>query len=231
MIHILNIDTALETAQVSIASDGKVLAKMENQNAREHAAFLHVAIDSLIKNAGISLTEIDAVAVSAGPGSYTGLRVGMASAKGLCYALQKPMICTGSLRILAQSAILQCSQPPNRQGTLVIPMIDARRMEVYYSVFDMDLKELQPPRALVLEPGSFSSFQEKNRVLFTGNAVRKWKPLCTHENADFQEESILAGAMAQLSFRQFEENDLCSVAYAGPVYLKGMDWPPEKITG
>jgi len=134
MSLILNIDTASENAHVSLAKDGQVLHTLSNDSQKEHASFLQAAIEQLIKNAAVSFKEVDAVAVTAGPGSYTGLRVGFASAKGLCYALKKPFITIGTLEVLTVSA-LQLYPPAADENILCCPMMDARRMEVFTAIY------------------------------------------------------------------------------------------------
>ncbi|HQW93579.1 MAG TPA: tRNA (adenosine(37)-N6)-threonylcarbamoyltransferase complex dimerization subunit type 1 TsaB, partial [Ferruginibacter sp.] len=149
MSLILNIDTSSEKAHVSFAKDGSLLALLSSESQKEHASFLQSAIQQLCKTASIHLPEIDAVAVTAGPGSYTGLRVGMASAKGLSYALKKPFITMGTLDILARSAI--DFFPEQAEPVLFCPMLDARRMEVFTAIYQKDLKTILEPGALILD--------------------------------------------------------------------------------
>ncbi len=139
---ILNIDTATETAQVSFAKDGKVLQSLTNELQKDHASFLQTAIQQLAKKNNLILTDVDGIAVTAGPGSYTGIRVGMASAKGLCYALNKPLIAINTLQVLTVAAQQELN---NASEILFCPMIDARRMEVFTAIYNNTLAEILPP--------------------------------------------------------------------------------------
>ena len=165
MSLILNIDTASENAHVSIARDGQVLHILSSESQKEHASFLQTAIQELVKITGIHLKEIDAVAVTAGPGSYTGLRVGFASAKGLCYALKKPLITIGTLEVLMVSA-LQLYPPGPDENILFCPMIDARRMEVFTAIYQQDLNVYIRPCAMILDEFSFEKDLAKSKILF-----------------------------------------------------------------
>ena len=171
MALIVNIDTATETAHVSIAEDGKILHSLINDVQKDHAAFLQPALEQLIKNTGIGFSDIDAVAFTAGPGSYTGLRVGMASAKGLCYALNKPLIAISTLKVMAKAAVEQGDD----SSVLFCPMIDARRMEVFTAIYNNALTEVLPPCALVLDENSYFNYLQKNKIVFFGNGMQKWR--------------------------------------------------------
>ena len=147
MSYIINIDTATATAHVSIAQDGKLLQALQNESQKDHGAFVQTAIQQLLKAAALSFVDIDAIAVTAGPGSYTGLRVGLASAKGLCYALNKPLLTLNTLEVLTTAAKKFSN---NQQGVLYCPMIDARRMEVFTALYTDTLTALVPPCAMIL---------------------------------------------------------------------------------
>ena len=153
MSIILNIDTASEKAHVSFAKDGQVVAVLHSSSQKEHASFLQSAIEQLVSTTGIELPQIDAVAVTAGPGSYTGLRVGMASAKGLCYALQKPLIAINTLEMMAKSAVLFLKKTDKE--VLLCPMMDARRMEVFTAIYKQDLQIVLNSSAIILDWFSF----------------------------------------------------------------------------
>lgn len=173
MSLILNIDTSGELAQVSFSKDGKVLHYLSNESQKDHASFLQSGILQLTKISGMALGDIDAVAVTAGPGSYTGLRVGMASAKGLCYALKKPLIALNTLEVLTASAILlfAAEKMPDRY----CPMIDARRMEVFTAIYDKDLNPYVSPRPLILNEMSFEKDLSGNKILFLEAALPNGK--------------------------------------------------------
>ena len=217
MALILNIDTATETAQISFAKDGIVLQSLSNDLQKDHAAFLQTAIQQLLKNVGVSLNNIDAIAVAAGPGSYTGLRVGMASAKGLCYALNKPLIVLNTLEILTIAAQQQFKNPVE---ILFCPMIDARRMEVFTAVYNNSLNTSLPPCAMILQEDSFLNQLKENRIVFFGTGAAKWKTICKHSNASFTIVLNLPQAMAYLSNTYFLQNNFANLVYSQPFYIK-----------
>ena len=218
MSLILNIDTASENAHVSFAKDGVVLNALFSESQKEHASFLQTAIQQLSKTTGINLKEINAVAITAGPGSYTGLRVGMASAKGLCYALKKPLIAMSTLEILTVSALHL--YPDAGETVLFCPMMDARRMEVFTAIYKNDLTIHLPPCAMILDELSFEHELSKNKIIFFGSGVAKWKMICKHENAIFKAVSILPEAMSKYSNNLFLQQNFAELAYSEPFYLK-----------
>ncbi len=215
MATILHIDTAGTTACVMLAAGGKVLSSVQNEQVTTHATFLHPAIQHVLDKAGITLKETDAVAVANGPGSYTGLRVGLAAAKGICYALNKPLICINNLNILAVAALLQ-----NNAADLCIPMIDARRMEVFTAVYKKDGKEILAPHAKILDQNSFIEQLQDHKILFCGDAIPKWQKLTTHPNALFSTGYDVSTAFAQLAHDSFITNQFADLAYAEPFYIK-----------
>jgi len=218
MSLILNIDTASETAHASLAKDGLILHSLSNESQKEHAAFLQTAIQQLTRPAGINLKDIDAVAVTAGPGSYTGLRVGMASAKGLCYALKRPLITISTLEVLAASA-LQLFET-NNKGLLYCPMMDARRMEVFTAIYKQDLAIQLQPCAMILDELSFEKELAADKIVFFGSGSNKWKTVCKHPNAIFETVSILPESMSKSSHILFSEKKFTDLAYSEPLYLK-----------
>jgi tRNA threonylcarbamoyladenosine biosynthesis protein TsaB len=217
MSLVLNIDTATATALVCLAKDGKPVQSLANAAQKDHASFLQVAIQQLVNDTGIALKDIDAVAVTAGPGSYTGLRVGMASAKGLCYALDKPLITLSTLAVLAVSALQQLKDVEN---CLFCPMIDARRMEVFTAGYNAALNLVLQPCAMILDERSFSEQLEKGRLVFFGSGSNKWAILCHHSNASFADISITPEALASLSESLSMRSQFTELAYAEPAYLK-----------
>jgi tRNA threonylcarbamoyladenosine biosynthesis protein TsaB len=218
MSLILNIDTASEKAHVSFAKDGMALHSINSESQKEHASFLQSAIQQLTKTTGIILKDIDAVAVTAGPGSYTGLRVGMASAKGLCYALKKPLITISTLEVLAGSALQLF--PDAGKTVLLCPMLDARRMEVFTAVYKNDLSIYMPPCAMVLDEFSFEKELSKNKMMFFGNGSDKWEQACKHPNASFKTVAILPQSMSKQSNILYAEKKITELIYSEPLYLK-----------
>jgi tRNA threonylcarbamoyladenosine biosynthesis protein TsaB len=215
---ILQIDTALETAIVSLAFKGNLVAETCNLSQKDHASFLQPAIALLVKEAGITLSQIDAVAVVEGPGSYTGLRVGMASAKGLCYALNKPLITISTLMLLAATAKSDIIDFNTEQ--LICPMIDARRMEVFTAVYDADLTIILPPCAMELNKFSFVKLMLNKKIYFTGNGVAKWATTCENGNAEFVNIDRNRLIMSELAWVKFSIKSFSNVAYTEPSYLK-----------
>lgn len=218
MSLILNIDTAIDKATVSISKDGKILAYAVNEELKDQGAFLQPAIKTIAATAGINLEQLDAVAVVAGPGSYTGLRVGMASAKGLCFALNKPLITVGTLQLLASQAIY-LSGAANKQ-ILFCPMIDARRMEVFTAVYNISLDEVIIPCAMILNELSYGNVLLNNEIIFFGNGMAKWKNIATHPNARFLQIQSNPLFMSELSFKSFVNGHFADTAYVAPMYIK-----------
>jgi tRNA threonylcarbamoyladenosine biosynthesis protein TsaB len=212
-LYILNIETATKNCSVALAIDGETISCKEiAELGYSHAEKLHVFMDEIIKEAGIEWSNLGAVAVSQGPGSYTGLRIGVSAAKGLCYALNIPLIAIDTLTSLAY-------QVSNKDG-IIIPMIDARRMEVYSAIFNSKNEMIREVKAEVLTENSFDDFLET--VYFIGDSNEKAKTILTKSNFVFLDQICYPSAkeMSQLSFRKFQNNDFVDVAYFEPYYLK-----------
>jgi len=224
MSIILNIDTSIETASVSIAKDGIIQSSLKNTVQKEHASFVHNAVKQLTATVSINIKQVDAVAVANGPGSYTGLRVGLASAKGFCYALNKPLITIGTLNALAVAAI-NISTQDNSPANLFCPMIDARRMELYTAVFDGKMKEILPACAMIVTETSFQEMLQNNHVLFAGSGADKWSNICTSGKASFINELDISAAIAQLSFKKFTGSNFTDLTYSEPLYVKDFFTP------
>lgn len=218
MSLILQIDTATEKAHVSLAREGRVLQQLRSDSQKDHASFLQPAIGQLVKEEGVTLNDIDAVSVTMGPGSYTGLRVGMASAKGLCYVLNKPLIALNTLEVIALSTMQAAGTQDT--ATLFCPMIDARRMEVFTALYNSGRQLILEPCAMILDSTSFNTELEKGLVLFSGNGSAKFRTVCNHPNARFYDVAVTAEAMATLSLEQFSAQRFASLAYTEPLYIK-----------
>ncbi len=216
---ILNIDTAVETASVSIAKDGVILAAVKNIVQKAHATFLHVAIKELLLQLSLELKKMDAIAVTKGPGSYTGLRVGMASAKGLCYAIGKPFITIGSLDAIALATIQERDENKT-SNSLYCPMIDARRMEVYTAVFNIEMQEVLAPCAMILNNNSFSDILQNNNIYFSGSGALKWRTKTDSMHAFFLYEPDTNVAISHLSHQKFIKADFTDLTYSEPLYIK-----------
>lgn len=221
MSFILNIDTATEIASLCLAKNGEKVGLLINEDQKDHAAWIHVAIKQLLRNADLTIQQISAIAISAGPGSYTGLRVGMASAKGLCFAMNLPLITENTLEIMAFAAIENISQLQDQlSSTLICPMLDARRMEVFTAIFDKDRQQQLPSVALVLNEESFGQYLKENRMIFFGSGSKKWKQICNHPHAEFASIAYDASHLAQLSVKKFNERNFADIVYTEPLYLK-----------
>jgi tRNA threonylcarbamoyladenosine biosynthesis protein TsaB len=215
MALILNIDTAQEVAGIYLARNGMVISDAFNERSMDHSTWVHEAIRGLMQKAKCGLNELEAVAVAGGPGSYTGLRIGMATAKGLCYALRIPFIKVSTLKMMAAAA----GQLPGHFD-LVCPMIDARRQEVFMAVYRRDLMEVCPPRTYILESEFFVNLLNQNRILFCGSGTVKWSKVCDHPNALFFTDRLNTGIFASLSYEYFQQKTFYDLSYAEPDYLK-----------
>jgi tRNA threonylcarbamoyladenosine biosynthesis protein TsaB len=213
MARILNIDTAIDSASVCLAKEAMPLQFAINSNQRDHASWLHPAIQRTTADAGIALKDIEAVAVTIGPGSYTGLRVGLSAAKGLCFALNIPLICINTLELMAYAGI-------DTEADLVCPLIDARRMEVFMAVYNKNMQEIIKPRAMIVDKHSFDSMLATNKIAFLGNGSKKLQNLIVHDNAIFNNIAATATNMIPLSERLFTEKKFANLAYIEPLYIK-----------
>lgn len=213
-MYILCIETSGTNCSVAISYEGKCIASKEiNTGSFSHAEKLHVFIQSLLEEVAISSNNFKAIAVSTGPGSYTGLRIGVSSAKGLCYAWNLPLIAIPTLEILAHSI-----QTDNK---LIIPMLDARRMEVYASIFDAKYNEISPVKAQILEPNSFIEYLSSNEVIFLGDGSDKFSKICPHPNAIFIKDKFPSAiTMCNLAWLRYQNQSFEDIAYYEPFYLK-----------
>src|SRR5690606_30494413 len=185
MSTILQIETATPVCSVAISVDGKTIALKEEKAPNIHAASLTLFIDEAMKAAKLTYADLDAIAVSKGPGSYTGLRIGVSTAKGLCFALDKPLIAINTLKMMANGYLLQHAN----FGGLTCPMIDARRMEVFTAVFDHHLEEVEYTHAKIIDDKSFVLELQNNYVSFIGNGAEKCKDVIDNVNAHFYAEN------------------------------------------
>ena len=222
MSIILNIETTTKNCSVSIAEKGEILAIKELNNGNySHAEVLHPFILDVLKEANLTSNKIDAVAVSKGPGSYTGLRIGVSAAKGLCFALDKPLISIDTLTSLSFSITIE-------EG-IIVPMLDARRLEVYASVFNEKHQKIREIKAEIIDENSFCEYLERSKVYFLGDGSQKCKEIITHKNAIFIDAKFpSAQEMAKLSYEKYKISDIENVAYFEPFYLKDFIVIPEK---
>ena len=209
---ILMIETSTECCSVALADGGRILASKTDETPRVQSSMLVPYIEEVLQAAKLTAAGLDAVAVSAGPGSYTGLRVGVSTAKGLCFGSGKPLIGVDTLRILALQA--------KGRFRRIVPMIDARRMEVYAARFDGDGTRLDETQAVILDADSYRDDLEAGTVLFIGTGAEKFSRHCTHPNAAFQPCFPLAEAMLQPALEALQKKEFEDVAYFEPFYLK-----------
>jgi tRNA threonylcarbamoyladenosine biosynthesis protein TsaB len=225
LAYILNIETATKNCSVSIAKNDQIVALVElNDGSYSHSENLHSFIQQALKESNLKRTDLDAVAVSMGPGSYTGLRIGVSAAKGLCFALDIPMIAIPTLEILAQGVRESCG--------FIIPLLDARRMEVYSCIFKADHTLVRDVAAQIVDASSFQNELQKGPVYFAGDGVTKCKSIIINENAVFIENMYpTAKEMASLAHLRYIQNEFVDVAYFEPYYLKDfMVSAPKKTT-
>ncbi|MBC7827865.1 MAG: tRNA (adenosine(37)-N6)-threonylcarbamoyltransferase complex dimerization subunit type 1 TsaB [Chitinophagaceae bacterium] len=220
MSLILNIDTSSENASICVARDGAGIVLLENADQKDHAAWIHPAIAKSMKQANCTLNDLKAIAVTAGPGSYTGLRVGMSTAKGLCYALNIPLVTENTLRVMALATKQTFNDLYQQKDTLFCPMLDARRMEVFTALFNTDLEEVMPSSAIVLDEDSFLDHLAKCKIIFSGNGSKKMQQLVKDPRAIFAQIHHSAEQLSFLSNKKFVIQQFDDIAYAEPLYLK-----------
>ena len=222
MSKILLIESGTNVCSIAIAIDGKVVGLRESSDEKAHAAQLTVFIDQLVKETGISIAQLDAIAVSKGPGSYTGLRIGVSAAKGICYAAEKPLISISSLDSMTQGAYQLYKSIIEKNGIdYLCPMIDARRMEVYTALYDRDFKKIKEIEALIVDESTFKNHLEDKKILFFGNGAIKCKEIINHQNAFFIDDFLpSAQFMIPLAIKALTQQTFEDVAYFEPYYLK-----------
>ncbi len=229
MASILNIETATRVCSVALAIDGTVKSIRESHVANSHSELITLFVDEVMNEAGIPFPQLDAVSVSKGPGSYTGLRIGVSTAKGFCYALDKPLIAINTLKAMAAGM----AKLVKGENFLLCPMIDARRMEVYAAVFNTELEEIKPTEAVIVDENSFSELLSANKIIFAGDGAPKCKEVLSHQpNATFTDEFHPSTAyMTELSEQKFRQNDFEDIAYFEPYYLKDFVAGIPKVKG
>jgi len=220
--YILQIETATTNCSVALSKNGKTIAVKEVNDGYSHAENIHVFIKDILVENKLKYTDLSAIAVSKGPGSFTGLRIGVSSAKGLCFALDIPLISIDTLQVLAKQAQIN-------EG-VIISMVDARRMEAYTAVYDGNHEQLKPVSATVFDTHYFEDYLAKGKVTFIGNAVAKLQTVLQHDNAIFLAETLpSANEMSALAFTKFQDKNFEDVAYFEPYYLKDfLVTPPKK---
>ena len=221
MANILLIETSAETCSVAMACDGKIIGFQMSDEPMQHATHLPVYIETAMKLIREQNITLDAIAVSSGPGSYTGLRIGVSTAKGLCYALGCKLIALNTLKIIATA--LRQQGPAN---AIICPLIDARRMEVYTAIYDCNLNELSPAEAKIIDENSFADIDRP--IYFCGNGAEKCSTVIKNPNAQFDTTiKPIANMMVELAEEAYSNNQFEDVAYYEPFYLKEF-YTPQK---
>lgn len=222
---ILCIDTSNEHAIVALSHAGKVMAFRQHHQQQDHVAFLQPAILEMMAASGVSFSQIDAVAVSNGPGSYTGLRVGLASAKGLCFALNKPLITLSTLGVMAAAMQPIAAAHTVQDSFLLCPMIDARRMEVFVALYHPNLQIVLPPAPVVLDNLWLSEYLPAHSIYFSGSGAAKWMQMSKHPNALPIENVDITTALCMQAALSFQAGHFADTAYAEPFYCKSFYQP------
>lgn len=223
MAVILNLESATTNCSVSVSRDGELLVLKEQDTLNySHSEKLHEYIREVLSEASLTVRDLEAIAVSKGPGSYTGLRIGVSAAKGLCFSLDIPLISVATLESLAYQVKMD-------QG-VIIPLLDARRMEVYSAVFDGQYRQVRETRAEVIAVNSFSEYTDSGKVYLLGNGAEKCRNLLTHPNFIFKDPIVpSAREMCLLSHKNFENGTFEDVAYFEPCYLKDFILQSKKV--
>ena len=218
MGKILSIDTAADICSVALGYDGELRDKMESAEDRSHAKLLTVLIQDILNKNGLQVADLDAIAVSEGPGSYTGLRIGVSAAKGICYVSKLPLIGISTLKTIAAGYLINNSASAK---TVLLPMLDARRMEVYYAEYDHTLNEKIAATPLVVNEESFKEYDNKNEIVLLGSGAQKCSEVLSLNNAKYiTEVPNKAEFMVGLAEQSFLKKEFVDVAYFEPAYLK-----------
>lgn len=230
LTHLLHIETATTVCSVAISIGEQVLALKESNEVRNHAESLTVFIQEVAEQASVSLHDLDAVVVSKGPGSYTGLRIGVATAKGLCFSLDKPLIAINTLQLMANHVRKMALPVEPGANVLICPMLDARRMEVYSAFYDLNNQVARETAADIIDADSYTDLLDKYKIVFCGNGAPKCQSLLEkHPNAFFLNEiHPSARYMPELAAPAFTRTDFVDVAYFEPFYLKDF-YTPGKV--
>ena len=231
---ILCIETSTAVCSVALVNNGNVIALRESLDGQNHAEKITIFIDEVMKEANLSYKDLDAVATSMGPGSYTGLRIGVSTAKGLCYAMEKPLIAIDTLAAMAYGFIGQQPTANSQQPTAILcPMIDARRMEVYSAFFNEELEKVSETEAIIVDENSFMELKQNNHLYLFGDGADKLASLFENdENITVVEKFHCSAAyMAKLADEAFTNKQFVDTAYFEPFYLKNFVPGMPKVKG
>ncbi|MBL7749337.1 MAG: tRNA (adenosine(37)-N6)-threonylcarbamoyltransferase complex dimerization subunit type 1 TsaB [Chitinophagaceae bacterium] len=213
MNYLLHIDTSGDTASICLTADNDVVGLRMNESRNDHASWLHPAIQALLTENRLTGVQLQAVSVSIGPGSYTGLRIGLSAAKGLCFAAGIPLITADTLTMMALAAQAEATD-------LICPLIDARRMEVFTALYDKHLQVITPPQAMILEDTSFLAVLNEHSILFCGNGSKKLHSSIFSANAMVSVITASAVHLATLALLKYNKKEFADLAYTEPLYIK-----------
>lgn len=223
MAIILNIETSTDICSVCISRGSEILSIRETPRSYSHSEVIAVFVDECLKEIGISAKDLDAVSISRGPGSYTALRIGAATAKGICFAVDIPLMSVGTLEALAGSVMHLCGD-----NDIVIPMIDARRKEVYHAIYKNDFENLHPVEPIILDETTFSALSKYDKIHFCGDGVPKSKGILTISNAQYHDIECSARHLIKMSNEKFDKKIFEDIAYYEPNYYKGANITVQK---
>ena len=213
MAILLSIDTALENASICLAKGDDIIGMSTNSDQKDHAAWLHVSIRENLERNGLQPHSLEGIIVSIGPGSYTGLRIGLATAKGLCYALKIPLVAVSTLEMIAYAA-------QDEAVDLICPLIDARRMEVFMALYDRQLTQIRAPESKILDANSFDELLTNRNLIFCGSGSKKLQDILSHPRAFFSPVQATAVHLSKIGLQHFTAQRFADLAYTEPFYLK-----------
>jgi tRNA threonylcarbamoyladenosine biosynthesis protein TsaB len=223
---LLHIDTTSEIAMIGLSIQDQIIAQVTNQASQQHASFVQTSIESICKEHSFDLNQLDGIVVTLGPGSYTGMRVGLASAKGIAYALDKPLIGLSSLALIAKAANKKIVQSGSNYS--LFSMIDARRMEIFGAIYDANEQALTEEQAIVLDIPYLTALAKKGTIYCAGSGASKIAQLIEDEQIQILDSQYSVGEMLELAMIKWEKQDFEDLAYVGPTYIKDVYTIPSK---
>jgi tRNA threonylcarbamoyladenosine biosynthesis protein TsaB len=223
---LLHIDTTSEIAMIGLSIQDQIIAQVTNQASQQHASFVQTSIESICKEHSFDLNQLDGIVVTLGPGSYTGMRVGLASAKGIAYALDKPLIGLSSLALIAKAANKKIVQSGSNYS--LFSMIDARRMEIFGAIYDANEQALTEEQAIVLDIPYLTALAKKGTIYCAGSGASKIAQLIEDEQIQILDSQYSVGEMLEMAMIKWEKQDFEDLAYVGPTYIKDVYTIPSK---
>jgi tRNA threonylcarbamoyladenosine biosynthesis protein TsaB len=223
---LLHIDTTSEIALIGLSIQDQIIAQVTNQASQQHASFVQTSIESICKEHSFDLNQLDGIVVTLGPGSYTGMRVGLASAKGIAYALDKPLIGLSSLALIAKAANKKIVQSGSNYS--LFSMIDARRMEIFGAIYDANEQALTEEQAIVLDIPYLTALAKKGTIYCAGSGASKIAQLIEDEQIQILDSQYSVGEMLEMAMIKWEKQDFEDLAYVGPTYIKDVYTIPSK---